>query len=179
MADLVPRNGSSAVVGLLFPGSPAAIIGTVRAVIVDSVNGRSGGAIPHVGKEDGEVIPFLAHGDASASVGGKGPIGRIPATLPDSTPSVVQRMPSAPVRREALDRGLRPEATAGCDLSAPKVAGINILEAPTVALASPAIVVGANGRNLFHRNQAPEALAGYVNLPARHAGNITHNWSEY
>ena len=59
----------AAIVSLLDACRPSAVIGRVRAVVVDTINAVFlGGLRSHVGNEGREIMdPFIAHGDAASA----------------------------------------------------------------------------------------------------------------
>lgn len=70
---------------------PAAILGFVVALIVDTVKLLSLPAFAHVGKENPKVKPAVANCDAAFSVIRKGPIAAAPATRQHRFPSLIRK----------------------------------------------------------------------------------------
>lgn len=78
-----------AVVGLLLPGGPAAVLRAVRSVVVYPVNTGTGRARAHVCVEVGKVVPPFADVYAPAAVAVVGRVGVGPAAAPHLGPDDV------------------------------------------------------------------------------------------
>ena len=80
--------------GLLCAGRPLAILRRVGSVVVDPLQGKPFGALPHVVPESGEVLaPTIAHRDAARPVPLVGMVVRVVAAVAHLHPCLVERMP--------------------------------------------------------------------------------------
>lgn len=89
------------IVGLILSGCPPAIIGTVRSVILSSVQGHSTGNVSHVFVEIIKGLqPSVTHLDSSASIVCKSVVFRVVAAPLYSAPNTVYRSPAFSVSDE-------------------------------------------------------------------------------
>ena len=89
------KHRISTVQHLRFSGNPSAIVGSIRTVVINTVNGHIFRPITHVlVKLKKATLPFVANGNASTSVIRIGRIGRIKASSFDADPYFVGRGPA-------------------------------------------------------------------------------------
>ena len=86
-----PWIGFASIVGLLFPGRPAAIAGFVVSVVVDAIKRQTAGAFAHIGKKIVERKPPLANGNATRAIPLELSGFRIEAALLHMRPGIVSR----------------------------------------------------------------------------------------
>jgi len=66
--SIAAANGRAPVFELFRAGRPSAVLFTIWAIVVDSVNRKSGRSLPHIFKKLTEFLPSFADRDSSASV---------------------------------------------------------------------------------------------------------------
>lgn len=82
------KHRASPVNGLLFAGSPSAIVRRVTARIINSVKRHAFGFSAHVGKKTFERLPPVAHGNSATAVISEFATTWVLASLTDSTPTI-------------------------------------------------------------------------------------------
>lgn len=160
LTELVPPARPVAILGLFFAGSPAAVVRTVRPVVVDALDGvAEARALANVGKEAAEVGPSLAYRDAASAVAIEVDSARIQAALPHGHPRAVGRG-RALVRGVAVSgEGVSVKAAATLVFSAAEVGRPRKACCAAVAATEPA-PLALNG-NFFETNygESPESLS--------------------
>lgn len=152
---------------LLKASFPSAVLGTVRAVVVNPANAMvRRRSRPHVVVEDSEVIPLRADRDAATAVVGILTIVRIQAARPHTGPDPVLRH----CRREPMSRAsqaarLALPASTRCRVTGAKRLAYNGARRPAVASAK---VLRSTVRGIgivANDNHATESKPGrYANL---------------
>jgi hypothetical protein len=74
---------------LLKASGPAAVAGLIIPIVIDSVQRRIGGPIPHVGKERYETLPAVANPDPSAAIPVEGMMVAPGTALPHLSPASI------------------------------------------------------------------------------------------
>lgn len=178
MVPISPR--AQTVHALLAPRRPSAVLGRVRSVVVDAVEGvLRGGLRSHVGKEGVEATtPAVAYRDPSAAVGGVATMRRLLASSDHAVVgsregmSVEQEAPREPASAVTLRERFPLDAAARLGVSAHEVGCAHDRATPAIALARPGhllVPVGAGPRNDV---QTAEALAGQIERFG-HIPNVT------
>ena len=157
--------GRPSIAGLLFSRSPAAVLRSVVAVVVDAVQRQCRGPLAHVLEKIGECLPSLANADPSFPVVSKFLAIRIEASSLHRSPDAVFR-PVASPSRIAVDSGallsrLHGKATTAASSALAQVASRdNALGAASTPAAPQRIAPVCSGP--FNRRQPAEALASQI-----------------
>jgi len=120
---------------LLLLSCPPAILRTIIAIIIFTIQRSSGRAVPHISHEICKVFPAATYRDAPATVILPGRISRIGASLPHFRPDRVVGVLSQPVRSCYFSSDDNPQTAAGLGVSVSKIedGDASVLAAVTVA----------------------------------------------
>ena len=107
---MVPKSNSvisAGISSLGLPRCPSAVFGTIIRVVVNALNCvMFRGAISHIDRESGKIVPSAADTNASPAIPMKQLVGRTPATIQHCPPNTILRA----VRR-SMDNHAPPKAT--------------------------------------------------------------------
>lgn len=154
------KQGRPLVVGLVDSRRPSAVLGRVRAVVADALDGMSRRwARPHVGVEGRESLPSGVDRDTASTVAGVTDCVRVQAAFPDASPDGVFGSASHPVRGSMLRVQFGAPATLGASVN--QIQGQHVAHRAARANAGPsrvsvdAAVSGAN-------DETAERLSGEI-----------------
>lgn len=129
----------ASVVGLLRGQRPSAVPGSIRSLVVDTLNRvLRGGTVAHISMERLEgVVPFVADRNPSGSIILEGGLLGIEAAVLHSDPEFILRASCSPVLPVNCAACLSLEAAAGPDITVVKTPGGNNPLTSAVALTNP------------------------------------------
>lgn len=113
-----------AIVVLLLPRRPSAILGRIVGVVVDPIEREPGSRISHVGVERARIAPPLAHANSASAVPMKAKTVRVVAAADHSDPSLIPAcaaVDGSAVLRHSHPRALPAKTPTGSNESGGKV----------------------------------------------------------
>lgn len=145
---------------------PSTVLGTVASIVVDSIDGKPGGTVSHVGEKVSVIHPSFANGDAAPAVIGVEAVRRVCASVQHGPPYVV----SGELGRSAVHargrvtarRGLAREASARRGMPGRQTLADREVFGSAVASASPSSLLVARDAVQFKNDAATEPLPGQI-----------------
>lgn len=178
----VGMQGPAVRSGLLLPGGPAAVLGTVRTVVVGPIElVLRARARAHIGEKGFVALqPAPADRDPSSAVAGPRSGVGIGAPLLHGLPHGVFRCSASavdgvPVGRHASAKGIPVAASTGAGLAPPKGLGVDDALEPACASAEPKCVAARRAPGTAKYGQAPKRLTRDIDrarLPISHASIV-------